>query len=103
MCFLIQGEMLRTFCFCVLNLQLLTIAVLSIIVTAPVGAIAISLSGPVLLKKSSSAAVNISVDAQAPNITLLNETEMQAELTNAGNNLPVEEFDAALIRQNTKL
>lgn len=37
---------------CNIDVQLLTIAVLAIIVTAPVGAIAISLSGPVLLNKS---------------------------------------------------
>ena len=36
--------------------QLLTVAVLAIVVTAPIGAIAISVTGPLLLKKSTSAA-----------------------------------------------
>jgi len=34
----------------------LTVAVLAIVVTAPIGAVAISVTGPLLLKKSMSAA-----------------------------------------------
>lgn len=49
---------MNTKCFLFYFLQqLLTIAVLSIIVTAPIGAIAISLAGPVLLEKSEPAAL----------------------------------------------
>ena len=48
--------------------QLLTVAVLAIVVTAPIGAVAISISGPLLLQKSTtakvSAADNIEMQAQ---------------------------------------
>jgi len=48
-------------------LQLLTVAVLAIVVTAPIGAIAISISGPLLLQKS------------AARVTAADSIEMQAQ------------------------
>jgi len=47
--------------------QLLTLAVLAIVVTAPIGAIAISISGPLLLHKSTarvSAADSVEMQAR---------------------------------------
>jgi len=47
--------------------QLLTVAVLAIVVTAPIGAVAISVTGPLLLQKSAgrvSATDDIELQAQ---------------------------------------
>ena len=47
--------------------QLLTIAVLAIIITAPVGAVAISITGPLLLKRAAarvSAAEDVEMQTQ---------------------------------------
>ena len=63
---------------CIVVKQLLTVAVLAIIVTAPVGAIAISLCGPVLLNKSLPDD-HISTDLPAANEQLLSKAAVETD------------------------